>query len=79
MPLSARTSSPSPTKRSPCSGKLSATKRAELRGKISMPGLNRFVRVIPGRAARVDKTKAKTKAKAEAPGRLHWSLCADHS
>ena len=34
------------------SGKLSATKGAELRGKISMlPGLNRFLRVIPGRAA----------------------------
>lgn len=57
------------------SGKLSAAKRAELRGKISMlPGLNRFLRVIPGGLLRVDKTKAK----AEAPGRLHWSVCADH-
>lgn len=32
------------------SAKLSATKGAELRGKISMlPDLNRFLRVIPGR------------------------------
>ena len=58
------------------SGKLSATKRAELRGKISMlPCLNRFLRVIPGGLLRVDKAKAK--AKAEALGRLHWSVCAD--
>ena len=41
--------------------KLTATKRAELRGKIStMPGLNRFLRVTPGGLLRVDKTKAKT-------------------
>jgi hypothetical protein len=39
---------------------LSATKRAELRGKIStMPGLNRFLRVTPGGLLRTDKTKAK--------------------
>jgi hypothetical protein len=39
------------------SDELSATKRAELRGKISMlPGLNRFLRVIPGGLLRVDKT-----------------------
>ena len=37
------------------SGKLSATKRAELRGKISMlPGLNRVLRVIPGGLLRVE-------------------------
>jgi len=42
------------------SDKLSATKRAELRGRIStMPGLNRFLRVTPGGLLRVDKTKAK--------------------
>ena len=40
------------------SDKLSATKRAELRGKIStMPGLNRFLRVTPGGLLRVDKAK----------------------
>ena len=40
--------------------KLTATKRAELRGRIStMPGLNRFLRVTPGGLLRVDKTKAK--------------------
>jgi Transposase DDE domain len=40
--------------------KLTATKRAELRGKIStMPGLNRFLRVTPGGLLRVDKTRAK--------------------
>jgi Transposase DDE domain len=39
---------------------LTATKRAELRGKISMmPGLNRFLRVTPGGLLRVDKSKAK--------------------
>jgi hypothetical protein len=42
------------------SGKLTATKRAELRGKIStMPGLNRFLRVTPGGLLRIDKTTAK--------------------
>jgi hypothetical protein len=42
------------------SDKLSATKRAELRGKISMmPGLNRFLRVTPGGLLRVDKSKAR--------------------
>ncbi len=41
--------------------KLTATRRAELRGKIStMPGLNRFLRVTPGGLLRIDKTKAKT-------------------
>jgi hypothetical protein len=41
-------------------GKLTVTKRAELRGKIStMPGPNRFLRVTPGGLLRVDKTKAK--------------------
>jgi hypothetical protein len=40
--------------------KLTAIKRAELRGKIStMPGLNRFLRVTPGGLLRTDKTKAK--------------------
>ena len=40
------------------SDKLSATTRAELRGKIStMPGLNRFLRVTPGGLLRVDKAK----------------------
>ncbi len=41
-------------------GALTATKRAELRGKISrMPGLNRFLRVTPGGLLRADKPKAK--------------------
>jgi hypothetical protein len=45
------------------SDKLTATKRAELRGKIStMPGLNRFLRVTPGGLLRIDKTKATTEA-----------------
>jgi Transposase DDE domain len=42
---------------------LSATKRAELRGKISMmPGLNRFLRVTPGGLLRIDKAKIKAGA-----------------
>ena len=42
------------------SDKLTATKRAELRGKIStMPGLNRFLRVTPGGLLRIDKAKIK--------------------
>jgi hypothetical protein len=37
---------------------LTATKRAELRGRIStMPGLNRFLRVTPGGLLRIDKKK----------------------
>jgi hypothetical protein len=41
-------------------GKLAATKRAGLRGKIStMPGLNRFLRVTPGGLLRTDQAKAK--------------------
>jgi len=43
------------------SGKLTVTKRAELRGKISvMPGLNRFLRVTPGGLLRIDKARIKT-------------------
>jgi len=43
------------------SGKLTAAKRAELRGKIStMPGLNRFLRVTPGGLLRIDKARIKT-------------------
>ena len=39
---------------------LTVTKRAELRGKISMmPGLNRFLRVTPGGLLRADKARAK--------------------
>jgi hypothetical protein len=42
------------------SGKLSATKRAELRGVISTkPGLNRYLRVTPGGLLRVDAAKIK--------------------
>jgi hypothetical protein len=42
------------------SDQLTATKRAELRGRIStMPGLNRFLRVTPGGLLRVDRAKAK--------------------
>jgi hypothetical protein len=42
---------------------LSATKRAELRGKISMmPGLNRFLRVTPGGLLRTGKAKIKAEA-----------------
>ena len=40
--------------------KLTVTRRAGLRGKIStMPGLNRFLRVTPGGLLRTDKAKAK--------------------
>lgn len=50
------------------SDKLSATKRAELRGRIStMPGLNRFLRVTPGGLLRIDK--AKTDAEANLDGK----------
>jgi Transposase DDE domain len=42
---------------------LTATKRAELRGKISMmPGLNRYLRVTPGGLLRTDKAKIKAEA-----------------
>ncbi len=42
------------------SGKLSATKRAELRGVISTkPGLNRYLRVTPGGLLRTDAAKIK--------------------
>jgi hypothetical protein len=42
------------------SDRLPATRRAELRGRIStMPGLNRFLRVTPGGLLRVDKAKAR--------------------
>jgi DDE family transposase len=45
------------------SDKLSVTRRAELRGKIStMPGLNRFLRVTPGGLLRIDKTRIKAEA-----------------
>jgi len=45
------------------SGKLTVTKRAELRGKISaMPGLNRFLRVTPGGLLRTGKAKIKAEA-----------------
>jgi IS4 transposase len=45
------------------SDKLSATKRAELRGKIAtMPGLNRFLRVTPGGLLRTGKARIKTEA-----------------
>jgi Transposase DDE domain len=47
-------------------GTLTATQRAELRGKLSArPGLNRFLRVTPGGLLRVDKTKAEAEAEAE--------------
>ena len=37
--------------------RLTPTKRAELRGRIStMPGLNRFLRITPGGLLRIDKT-----------------------
>jgi hypothetical protein len=43
------------------SDKLSATKRAELRGVISTkPGLNRYLRVTPGGLLRIDKHAIKT-------------------
>jgi Transposase DDE domain len=42
------------------SDELTVTKRAELRGKISMmPGLNRFLRVTPGGLLRADRARAK--------------------
>jgi len=43
--------------------KLSASKRAELRGVISTkPGLNRYLRVIPGGLLRIDQRAVKTEA-----------------
>jgi Transposase DDE domain len=43
--------------------RLSVTKRAELRGRIStMPGLNRFLRTTPGGLLRLDKTKIAAEA-----------------
>uniref|UniRef100_UPI001649D4BA IS1634 family transposase n=1 Tax=Pseudonocardia asaccharolytica TaxID=54010 RepID=UPI001649D4BA len=43
--------------------RLSATKRAELRGQIStMPGLNRFLRLTPGGLLRIDKKKINAEA-----------------
>ena len=54
---------------------LSAAKRAELRGKISMmPGLHRFLRVTPGGLLRTDK--AKIKAEANLDGK-YLLRCAD--
>ena len=45
------------------SDQLTATKRAELRGKLSTtPGLHRFLRVTPGGLLRIDKTKATAEA-----------------
>jgi transposase len=42
------------------SDELTVTKRAELRGKISMrPGLNQFLRVTPGGLLRADRARAK--------------------
>ena len=42
------------------SDELTVTKRAELRGKISMmPGLNRYLRVTPGGLLRIDTGKAR--------------------
>ncbi len=42
------------------SDKLSATKRAELRGRLSTkPGLNRYLRVTPGGLLRIDRAAAK--------------------
>jgi hypothetical protein len=42
---------------------LSATKRGELRGRISTkPGLNRFLRVTPSGLLRIDKARIKTEA-----------------
>ena len=43
--------------------RLTATKRAELRGRIStMPGLNRFLRTTPGGLLRIDKKKTAAEA-----------------
>ena len=56
------------------SDKQSATKRAELRGKISMlPGLNQFLRVIPAGCSEWTRPRPRL-----ALGSLHWSVCADH-
>jgi hypothetical protein len=45
------------------SDKLSATKRAELRGQISTkPGLNRYLRVTPGGLLRIDQASIKAEA-----------------
>src|SRR3954463_16265481 len=45
------------------SDRLSPTRRAELRGKISTkPGLNRYLRLTPGGLLRVDKARCKTEA-----------------
>ena len=46
------------------SDKLSATKRAELRGQISTkPGLNRYLRVTPGGLLRIDQAAVKTETR----------------
>ncbi len=43
--------------------RLTVTKRAELRGRIStMPGLNRFLRVTPKGLLRLDKAKVASEA-----------------
>ena len=59
------------------SDKLSKTKRAELRGKIStMPGLNRYLRVTPGGLLRVDTAAINTEAHLDGK----WLLrCSDPS
>jgi hypothetical protein len=51
------------------SDKLSATKGAELRGKISMlPGLNRFLRVIPGGCSEWTRPRPRPRPKRWASG-----------